>query len=251
MAEQVGLIKYKGNLGGLSGYTQSGKTLIRRAGGGSKEQFMNSDSMQRTRENASEFGRAASAGKILRLALRQLVQNSSDRYMVSRLAAKMNEVIKADEVNERGERGVLDGEVELVKGFDFNQGARLGSTVFVPLVSMINRATGDHSVAIPALTATRDIVAPRGTTHIKIVAGSAAIDFENEVFENLTAETAYIPYTNAVVALQTLDLGLTANSTHPIVVAIGVEFYQEVNGKQYPLNNGAYNALAVTEVSGL
>lgn len=252
MAEQIGLIKYKGNLGGLSGYTQDGKTLIRRAGGGSKEQFNNSDSMQRTRENASEFGRAASAGKLLRLALRQLVQNASDRYMVSRLAAKMNEVIKADEVNERGERGVLDGEVELVKGFDFNQNARLGSTVFAPIASTIDRADGKHTVAIPAMIPTRDIAAPRGTTHIKIVAGSAAIDFENEVFENMTAETAYIPYTNAAVAAQTLDLSLTtANSTHPIIVVVGIEFYQEVNSKQYALNNGAYNALAVTEVSGL
>ncbi|GGD45961.1 hypothetical protein GCM10011514_07450 [Emticicia aquatilis] len=66
MAEQIGLIKYKGNLGGLSGYSQGGKTLIRRAGGGSKEQFNNSATMERTRENAAEFGNAASSGKLLR-----------------------------------------------------------------------------------------------------------------------------------------------------------------------------------------
>ena len=66
MAEQTGIIQFKGTLGNLSGYQQDGKSIIRRTGGGSKDQFDNSPNMQRTRENASEFGRAAGAGKTLR-----------------------------------------------------------------------------------------------------------------------------------------------------------------------------------------
>jgi hypothetical protein len=34
-------------------------------------------------------------------------------------------------------------------------------------------------------------------------------------------------------------------------LALGIEFYQEVNGRMYPLKNGSYNPLALVQVSGL
>jgi hypothetical protein len=35
-----------------------------------------------------------------------------------------------------------------------------------------------------------------------------------------------------------------------LFLSLGIEFFQEVNGKRYPLKNGAFNALALVEVSG-
>ena len=43
---------------------------------------------------------------------------------------------------------------------------------------------------------------------------------------------------------------VTPNSTKPLFLALGVEFYQEVNGQMYPLKNGAYNPLALVQVDG-
>jgi len=43
---------------------------------------------------------------------------------------------------------------------------------------------------------------------------------------------------------------VTAASTHPLFLALGIEFYQEVNGQMYPLKNGAFNALALVKVDG-
>jgi hypothetical protein len=43
---------------------------------------------------------------------------------------------------------------------------------------------------------------------------------------------------------------VTAASTKPLFLALGVEFYQEVNGQMYPLKNGAYNPLALVKVDG-
>jgi hypothetical protein len=34
-------------------------------------------------------------------------------------------------------------------------------------------------------------------------------------------------------------------------IVLGISFYQEVNGKNYSLKNGAYNALSVVKVSGV
>jgi len=48
----------------------------------------------------------------------------------------------------------------------------------------------------------------------------------------------------------TLTNALTAGSTSPLFLVLGVEFYQEVNGTFYPLNSGSYNALAIVAVDG-
>lgn len=56
-----------------------------------------------------------------------------------------------------------------------------------------------------------------------------------------------------VTATPVIDLqnAVTPNSTHPLFLALGIEFYQEVNGVKYPLKNGAFNSLALVKVSGL
>ena len=65
------------------------------------------------------------------------------------------------------------------------------------------------------------------------------------------AETAYLVLGPQTEAAQTLVLPLPTASTHPIVVVLGIEFVQQVNGKMYDLKNGAYNALAIVKVAGM
>jgi hypothetical protein len=253
MARQIGLVKFEGKLGGLSGYQTSDGVLIRQAPASNKARFDSAGSMQRTRENASEFGGSAKAAKTLRTALRQVVQNSSDKRMVSRLTKKFIEVIKTDEINDRGQRNILDAETELLQGFEFNDGAKFDTTVFTPINPVINRATGLCEIRIDATTPTRDIVAPTGATHYKIVAAAASVNFEAETSVSKTAESALMPYNSTPTGDDTLDLemALGANSTNPIFVVVGIEFYQQVNGKNYPLQNGAFNALKIVAVSGI
>ena len=70
---------------------------------------------------------------MLRTALRPLLLNSADGRMVSRLTQAMMKVIQADLVSERGLRNVIDGEAELLFGFEFNIRGKLGTTLFAPL----------------------------------------------------------------------------------------------------------------------
>jgi len=54
----------------------------------------------------------------------------------------------------------------------------------------------------------------------------------------------------ATVAVQHTNQ-VTAASTKPLSLALGIEFYQEVNAQMYALKNGAFNPLALVNVSGL
>lgn len=94
------------------------------------------------------------------------------------------------------------------------------------------------------------IAAPGGATHFKIISAGAEVDFENEVFVADTKSTAVLPWDANATAVINLANAVTANSTHPLFLALGIEFYQQVNGQMYPLKNGAFNALALVKVDG-
>ncbi len=249
MAKQKGIIKLDGTIGGITFYksTQDGY-LAREKGGVSGDRIANDPNFQRTRENGDEFGRAGKAGKLLRNSIRAMLQNASDSRMVSRLTQKMVEVIQEDATNPRGQRNVIDGEAELLEGFEFNITGKLGTTLYAPYTSTIDRVAGTLAVSVPAFVPLNMIAAPGGSTHFKIVSAGTEVDFENETFVVATSETAVLPWDTTATALINLSNAVTANSTHPLFLALGIEFYQEVNGQMYPLKNGAYNALALVKV---
>jgi hypothetical protein len=224
---------------------------VREKGGIEKSRIESDPAFQRTRENGAEFGRAGKAGKMLRTALRALLINSADSRMVSRLTQQMVKVIQADLVNERGLRNVIDGEAELLLGFEFNLRGKLGTTLYAPFVGAIDRVSGEITVDIAPFIPANMIVAPSGTTHYKIISGGAEIDFEDEVFTVATSETAILPWDATLTVAVAQTNQVTAASTKPLFLALGIEFYQEVNGSMYPLKNGAFNPLALVKVSGL
>lgn len=251
MARQKGIIKLKGTIGDITFYKTKDGHLAREKGGVDASRIANDPAFQRTRENGSEFGRAGKAGKTLRTSLRTLLLNSADSRMVSRLTQRMVKVIQADLTNERGLRNVIDGEAELLVGFEFNIGGKLGTTLFAPFVGGIDRVTGEITVDLESFIPANMIAAPSGTTHFKIISAGAEIDFEAEVFVTTNSETAILPWDmTSTVAISHLN-AVTPNSTKPLFLAVGVEFYQEVNGRMYPLKNGSYNPLALVQVSGL
>ncbi|MBK6990334.1 MAG: hypothetical protein IPH34_00225 [Chitinophagaceae bacterium] len=251
MARQKGIIKLDGTIGGITFYKSQDGYLAREKGGVSADKIANDPNFQRTRENGEEFGRAGKAGKLLRNAIRAMLQNASDSRMVSRLTAEMVKVIQEDVTNVRGLRNVIDGEAELLEGFEFNIAGKLGTTIYAPFTATIDRVAGTLTANIPAFVPINMIAGPGGSTHFKIVSTGAEIDFENETFVMDAQSTAVLPWDANPTAVINLVNAVTANSTHPLFLALGIEFYQEVNGQMYPLKNGAYNALALVKVSGL
>ena len=95
------------------------------------------------------------------------------------------------------------------------------------------------------------IAAPSGTSHFKIISAGAEIDFEAETFVEAHSETAILPWDTNATAIISQTNAVTPASTKPLFLALGVEFYQEVNGQMYPLKNGVFNPLALVQVSGL
>ncbi|CAL1518561.1 hypothetical protein [Chitinophaga sp. MM2321] len=251
MARQNGIIPLKGTIGNITFYKTKVGHLAREKGGVDGNRIATDPAFIRTRENGAEFGRAGKAGKVLRAAFRAMLLNTRDSYMAARLVREMMKVIKADATNVRGQRNIIDGEAELLNGFEFNSNARLEGSFYAPFTATIDRAAGMLTVDVPAFIPVNMVAAPAGATHFKIVAAGAEIDFEAETFINGNAATPETATNAATADVASLAINVTANSTKPLFLALGIVFYQQVNGVLYSIKNGAYNALALVAVSGV
>lgn len=247
MARQKGIIPLEGTIGNITFFKSQDGYMAREKGGVSAEKIASDPAFERTRENMAEFGRAGKASKLLRAAIRPLIQKAADSRMVGRMLQNMMGVIHEDQINPRGQRNVIDGEAALLQGFEFNAQGKLSTALFAPYTVSFNRVTGAMAVAFEAFMAKSMIAAPAGTTHFKISLAGTSVDFEAATYEVQTDESAYFPWTNTEVAPFSLTVALTAASEHPVFTVLLVEFVQEVNTVKYALKNGAFNAASIVK----
>ncbi|MBL0745589.1 hypothetical protein [Chryseolinea lacunae] len=250
MASQKGIIKLEGTVGDLSFFKTKDGFQARQSSGINGDRIRNDPEFARTRENGQEFGRAGTAGKLLRQAFRVVLKDATDSRMSNRLTATMMKVLQADATSDRGQRNVIDGEVGFLQGFDFNIAAKLTTTFFPEFVATIDRAAGKLSIAIPEFTPGSDVVAPEGSTHCRLVSAAAEIDFEAGEAVTAMAESVDVKLGPTKQAAFTLDNNVTAASTKPLFLLLGITFYQSVNNKLYALQNGAFNALTIVKADG-
>ena len=79
MAKLKGILKIEGTLQDMTFYKTQDGHLVKTKSGVSADRIANDPNFQRTRENGSEFGGAATAGKVLRSAVRTLMMRTSRR----------------------------------------------------------------------------------------------------------------------------------------------------------------------------
>jgi hypothetical protein len=106
---------------------------------------------------------------------------------------------------------------------------------------------------MPNLVPLPQVAAPEGVTHLSFSAGFLNLDF-TDGSNDLQLSNVVNPPIN--VTATSVDLipaaaaaaAATGTGTVQSCYLIKVAFFQEVNGIQYPLNNGAFNALQLIEV---
>ena len=248
MAKLKSLIKIEGTLDELTFYKGKKGYLVKTKGGVSANRIKNDPNFARTRENGSEFGHAATSGKQLRRSILELMTDAKDELVTSRLTQTMRKIMDADTVSPRGQRQVAIGlstpEGKLfLNRFNFNENAILSSVLLSDF--QLNTTTGEISIAefIPA----QNLKAPEGSTHVSLIAGYLNIDFSADVKDLKLSPVLNLPINNNNTAV-TLTPSAVPSGTGNKMYFLKLAFYQQVNGIQYALNNGTYNALNLIEV---
>ena len=250
MAKQIGILPLQGAIGNIQFFKgKDGSARARQKTSIDKERFQTDPAFARTREAMAEFTTAAKGGKLLRHALNALVTRISDDAMSVRLNGALIKVIKRDKVNGRGLRNINDGDLSMLKGFEFSVTGVVSTTFTGIYGAVIDRASGQMTISINDLVPNKHIYAPREATHFQLHAASVDMDFKTGKFDYDQASTARLPLNNNPLAAMTLQPTAPANSVNPLLLFFGIEFWMETNGTWYELNSKVYNGVVVAEVS--
>ena len=264
MGRQVGLIKVSGNIGGISFYKSDGKDLARVANGPSKDKIQNDDNFVRTRENNSEFGGSATAGKSLRLSLATSISTMGDKRITSRLTALFKDICSRS-TGTRGQRPItVSTNRTLLENLEFNDKLAFASVFNAPFTFSNTAARTSGTITVPAFAPQTFIHAPSGATHFRLIGSigvmsdivynvstqhyepsDPTLDKQGAVsYGAITALNSATPVNfSLVVALSGTP---TMSGTVSVLQCLGIEFYQRVGTVDYLLAQG--NCMKVVKV---
>jgi hypothetical protein len=248
MAKFTGIIPMRGTIENMTyAHTKYG-IIVRKKTSMDRTRVISDPKFQRTRENMLEFGTARKAGSLLYRAFRTSLPQARETSTSIRMATNMRAALELDTTNARGYRTVTDGDLGLIENFEFNEQSRLSAVLQAPFTPSITRATGELEVQVPAYDTLTAIAAPQGATHLRIVATGVEADFVNKHFVADIQRSGYLALTPGASSPVTLTTTVTANSTKPLFLGLGIEFFQELNGVKYPLKDGTSNCHTIVKV---
>ena len=248
MAKQAGYIKLEGTMGDLTFYkNRDGKFIARRKGGVTKKRIQTDPKYQRTRENLIEFAESAASAKFLKNAFREIELKSNGGKLHNRLYSMVMKVVKTDTVNVRGERKFDQGDLSLMVGFQFSEKAVLNNVVKVK-PGILDEA-GSFSVTIPELVPSKYLLYSQGSTFYRFSLIRAGIDFAQQDYTSEIATIEPLPIQNVMAPAVTLTLPKPAIEGEKYFFALALEFFLDVNGDKYDLNDLAQNPAAILAVS--
>jgi hypothetical protein len=201
-----------------------------------------------TRQNNAEFTRACKANRLLRRAFKLAMHNKADRYVSGRLTKTMFMILQSDSVNDRGERRVTKGELNILEGFNFNRDTSLQNVVRAPYSVTINNDVSLATISFPLFMPKAMIETPSGANACMLTGIAASLNLEEETFPVDPVQTDVFDIRRHSREPLQLQLPIIEHkSTHSIIIAIGIDFFHETRGRYQPVEK-MHNAMAVVKV---
>ncbi len=229
-----GIIQLTGSFGGLSFYqTRNGVIRVRTTGGFKGEHIKTRPNYQRTRENALEFKHVVAVGSFLRLTLQAYLRPMHIPYGHNSVVQLFHRIKNLDTVHIRGARRVALGlQTEegraLMDGFEFDPRHavedyfRVGYTLYPEVGQLVLAGFDSNQVHFP-----------QGATRVEVRFILFRMDFE-------MAEASALSHSNLsfgrneTIPPTTLSVSLPEGSGM-LIGLIGIGYYQEISGQDYPL----------------
>ena len=202
---------------------------------------------QQVRANVMEFGCAGKSVLLLRRAFERELKYIKDPQQIGRLQKLLMKIIKSDPVHARGERSASNGDLSMLKGFEFNPKVSLEPVLATGDSYMIDRAAGKLSFTLPAFTPAESLLRSEGYTSYKLIFAAAEIDFKSGTATIFSADLKCENIDYNPVPGRTLTIQITPNTTNPVFVVIGIQYIISVNEAVY-FDKSAHNSLTMLRV---
>ena len=250
MALQKGPFKIKGTLGDTTfaetknGFTARNKSRVPR------DLLDKGRMFEKFRHNKTEFTRCLAAVKLMRHAFEEQVALGKDSRLSNRLQKQMMAVVKSDTTTgtERGMRTPQNGDLDMFRGFEFNERAQWNTSILTGYSTSLDRVSGKFSLTVEPFTPRRAANPPEGSDHFRILCACSEVDFAENTKNTVVAQTAFLPIDATLLTLPPIAGNITPNSTKILVLVVGIQFAQVVNGFEYPDTGGDFNSLTLVTV---
>jgi hypothetical protein len=250
MAKQTGILKFTGKLGNkVYYYHRYFGYLVRKITSVDAYRIRTDPAFAQVHKYTVEFGICAHAVKLLRAAFHPLFAALADTRMTSRLMSATLAVLHADTQHFLGRRVLTVENMTQLKGFEFNKDACLHSVLAGSHTAAIDRKAKSCTLSLQACSRGQMVKAPKGATHFQLTLGVAGVnhrtgqyvlDIHKGVLQTVHARTQE-PVT-LVAPLPPVNGGI-------ILMTLGVEFFQYINGILCPLHDRRQQALAIVLVA--
>ena len=225
MGRQLGNIRISGSFDEFTFYVREGKALVRKKSSLTSERVKTSPDFLRTRENAVEFHRAIQAGQLIRALVAAYVKEVADSGLTARMNGVMKQVLNGDRSHVRGGRLMQDGDLGILRGFNFNEGQALADVLPVACCTHLDAATGAIKIAIPSFIPLLHIKAPAGATHFRLVVWGAALDFDQRVCTGRMQDTALMALDETPTGLLAFEYQANVAAGQVLMLVAGIAFY--------------------------
>ena len=248
MAKQLGMVNFRGSIGDMTYVKTEDGYHVRRKSSLDKARVLTDKKFAGSRRASTEFGAAATYGKLLRTAVLGTLRNEGDSKLHSRMLKFMYDILKTDTASAHGKRRPDLGRFEMLSGFEFNIKNELVRTLLVQYRAHVDRAAGEAVIEFPAFEPREDLLVPEGATHFKCLSAAAELDFKRNKLSVTTAESEYFAVRANEIAPFTLSQHFSPAGTLPVILVLGIRFYDLVNGNYNQLHADDFNAVRIVAV---
>lgn len=237
MAFQKGNIKLEGNIGDLNFYKSGDEYHVRqKAAKKSKNEI--SSLAARSKENAQEFGRVSSFAKNLRYAFKNATRQHYELFYessnINRLVKRLNLILKADEINDRGKRNILSVNLMLLKGFSFNKNSSLKDTLLLPVSIDYNKSQGKVVTTISNFDPELHLDIPKETSSFMVHLAVFKINDQNMDFVVQYTHSELLPVHQPLPSINLTCQIDELIETESMLLAFGISLYKDTAGYPVP-----------------
>ena len=235
MAKVKSIIELKGTVGGINFYKLQGELIARQAGGGfNSEAIKTKASMQRVRENGSEFKGCMQSVQFFKKGLQPFLGTFKDGPLHQRLISLFTQIKSLDTLAVRGSRTVFGGLQTaagqgLLNPYLLTSGSRLEGVLRQAVV--FDWASG---LSLPDFEGKR-VSFPAGATHLSLQIGYSSLDFTQQTSSFRSSDTIYLSPADAGTVF--IPAPAPTDTEGMQVGVVLARFVQEVNGQFYTLKS--------------
>jgi len=253
MAKQIGPIKRIGLIDGKIHYKMNGEYYVKNSSAPTKKKIKKDTAFAAFRNNSKEFGAASSIGSLFRKSFGSVLDSVSDKKLYYRIAKLFANIIHTGQ-GEQGRRSIkiLANKV-LFQDLQFKEDVVFDYVFKVPFTIEASLDRKVITVNVPAFRASSGIKKITGVTHFKLIL--TVLAFSNYSYDNkakgylsdspdlnkllVTEFSALVPIREEMVdpicLISKLNISSSLPETLGLVACVGIEFYQKVAGKFYPV----------------